>query len=57
MNCWSREPRLAEILADPIVEAIMAADRVDLQQLLVSLRKTASKVVQLTQGRESRETS
>ena len=57
MNCWGREPRVAEILADPIVEALMAADGVDLQQLLVSLRKTASKVVQLTQGRESGETS
>ena len=57
MNCWGREPRLAEILADPIVEAIMAADGVDPQQLLVSLGKTASKVVQLTQGRESGETS
>ena len=50
MNCWGREPRLAEILADPIVEAIMAADGVDPQQLLVSLCKTASKVVQLTQA-------
>jgi hypothetical protein len=62
MICWGREPRLAEILADPIVEAIMAADGVDPRELLeslllVSLRKTASKVVQLTQGRESGETS
>jgi len=57
MNCWGREPRLAEMLADPIVEAIMAADGVDPRQLLVSLRKTASKVVQLTEGRESGETS
>ena len=52
MNCWGRESRLAEILADPIVEAIMGADAVDPQQ-----RKTASKGVQLTQGGESGETS
>ena len=57
MNCWGREPRLAEMLADPIVEAIMTADGVDPRQLLVSLRKTASKVVPLTQRRESGETS
>ena len=62
MNCWGREPRLAEMLADPIVEAIMAADGVDPQQLLVSLllvslRKTAPKVVQLPHDRESGETS
>jgi len=49
--------RHADKGADPIVEAIMAADGIDPRQLLVSLRKTASKVVQLTQGRESRETS
>ena len=48
-----REPRLA----DPIVEAIMAADGVDPRQLLVSLRETASKVVPFTRGRESGETS
>jgi hypothetical protein len=57
MNCWGREPRLAEMLADPIVEAIMTADGVDPRQLLVSLRETASKVVPLTRGRESGETS
>ncbi len=57
MNCWGREPKLAEMLTDPIVEAIMAADGIDPRQLLVSLRKTASKVVQLRQGRESGETS
>jgi len=62
MNCWGREPRLAEILADPIVEAIMAADGVDPQQLLVSLllvslRKSALKVAQLTHDRELGDTS
>jgi len=62
MNCWGREPRLAEILADPIVEAIMAADGVDPQQLfasllLVGLRKTALKVTQLTHDRELGDTS
>ena len=49
--------RHAEKGADPIVEAIMAADGIDPRQPLVSLRKTASKVAQLTQGRESREKS
>ena len=62
MNCWGREPRLAEMLTDPIVEAIMAADGVDPQQLLVSLllvslRKTALNVVQLPHDRESGDTS
>ena len=62
MNCWGGEPRLAEILTDPIVKAIMAADGVDLQQLLVSLllaglRKTMLKVAQLTHDRESGDTS
>ena len=53
MNWRDREPRLGEILADPIVQAIMAADGVDPQQLLASLRKTAAKVVQQTHERES----
>jgi hypothetical protein len=58
MTCWSGEPKLAEMLTDPIVEAIMAADGVDPQQLLVSLhlvslRNTAPKVVQLPHERES----
>ena len=57
MNCWGREPRLAEMLADPIVEAIMTADGVDPRQLLVGLRETASKVVPLTRGRELGKTS
>ena len=61
MNCWGREPRLDEILTDPIIEAIMAADGVDPQQillslLLVSLRKTALKVAQLTHEQESGDT-
>jgi len=36
------------MLADPIVEAIIAADGVDPRQLLVSLRKIAPRVAQLT---------
>jgi len=49
----AREPRLAEILANPIVEGIKAADGVDPRQLLlslllVSLRKSVLKVAQLT---------
>jgi hypothetical protein len=38
MKCRGREPRLAEMLTDPVVEVIMAADGVDPRQLLVSLR-------------------
>ena len=54
MNWRDREPGLGEILADPIVQAIMAADGVDPQRLLASLRKTAAKVVQQMHERESR---
>lgn len=53
MNWRGREPRLAEILADPIVQAIMAADGVDPQQLLATLRKTAAIVVRQPRERES----
>ena len=53
MNWRGREPRLAEILADPIVQAVMAADGVDPQQLLSILRKTAAKVMQQMRERES----
>jgi hypothetical protein len=53
MNWRDRELRLAEILTDPIVQAIMAADGVDPQRLLASLRKTAAKVVQRMHERES----
>jgi hypothetical protein len=53
MNCRDRELRLGEILADPIVQAIMAADGVDPQRLLASLRKTAAKVAQQMHERES----
>ena len=53
MNWRGSEPRLAEILADPIVQAIMAADGVDPQRLLASLRKMAARVVQQMHERES----
>jgi hypothetical protein len=53
MNWRDREPRLGEILADPIVQAIMAADGVDPQRLLASLRKTAAEVAQQMHERES----
>ena len=53
MRWCSGEPRLAEILADPIVQALMAADGVDPRQLLASLHKTAAKVAQPTRERES----
>ena len=53
MNWRGREPGLADMLADPIVQAVMAADGVDPRRLLASLRKTAAKVAQQMHERES----
>jgi hypothetical protein len=44
---WSRsEPSLSELLADPIVMAVMAADRVAPEQLRRDLRKIATMLEQ-----------
>jgi hypothetical protein len=43
---WCREPTLTEILADPIVQAIMAADGVDPKKLSKTLCETTVKAVQ-----------
>ena len=38
MSSHCREPRLEEILADPIVKAVMEADGVDLRELEAELQ-------------------
>jgi hypothetical protein len=42
MSSHCREPRLEEMLADPIVKAVMEADGVDLRQLEAELQQTAT---------------
>jgi hypothetical protein len=42
MSSHCREPRLEEMLADPIVRAVMEADGVDLRELEAELRQTAA---------------
>jgi hypothetical protein len=42
MSLHCREPRLEEMLADPIVKAVMEADGVDLRELETELRQTAA---------------
>jgi hypothetical protein len=44
MNCCQGEPNLFDALSDPIIRAVMAADRVDAVALASSLRETAVKV-------------
>jgi hypothetical protein len=39
-----REPRLTEMLADPIIQALMAADGVDSNQLSLCLEKSKAKI-------------
>jgi hypothetical protein len=46
MDCYHNEPRLSDVLSDPIIRTIMTADHVDPDTLEASLRKTARKVVQ-----------
>ena len=42
MSSHCRELRLEEMLADPIVRAVMEADGVDLRELEAELRQTAT---------------
>ena len=42
MSSHCREPRLEEMLADPIVKAIMEADGVDSRELEAELQQTAA---------------
>jgi hypothetical protein len=44
MDCYHNEPRLSDVLSDPIIQTIMTADHVDPETLEASLRKTARKV-------------
>jgi hypothetical protein len=46
MDCYHYEPRLSDVLSDPIIQTIMTADHVDPETLEASLRKTARKVAQ-----------
>jgi hypothetical protein len=39
MDRYHREPTLAEVLSDPVTLAVMAADRVDPQELSATLSK------------------
>jgi hypothetical protein len=41
MRWCDREPTLEDILSDPIVRVVMAADRVDVQKLEAALREIA----------------
>jgi hypothetical protein len=42
-NYWS-EPSLADVLSDPVIQAVMAADDVDPAALSALLRKAARKI-------------
>ena len=42
MSSQYREPRLEEMLADPITKAVMEADGVDSRALEAELRRTAA---------------
>ena len=42
MSSHCREPRLEEMLADPIVKAIMEADGIDSRELEAELQQTAT---------------
>ena len=44
MDCYHNEPRLSDVLSDPIIRTIMTADHVDPETLAASLRQTARKV-------------
>jgi len=54
MSLHCREPRLEEILADPIVKAVMEADGVDLRGLVAELQQTATLLRAMRELRASR---
>ena len=41
MHCWDHMPTLTDLLADPLIRAVMAADCVDPAVLEASLRALA----------------
>jgi hypothetical protein len=45
MYLHHREPTISEILSDPIVKAVMAADGVDGKVLLRQLRRVAKNLI------------
>jgi hypothetical protein len=54
-NWETPEPKLAEILEEPIVQALMAADSVDLRVLMISLCETSSRYQLHKRNRQSRD--
>ena len=44
MNCHGRDPSLSEVLTDPLVRAVMAADGVDPRRLAAELRAIAAQL-------------
>jgi hypothetical protein len=44
MYCCPNEPQLRDVLADPVVRAVMTADRIDPRRLAIFLRDMARRV-------------
>ena len=44
MDCYHIEPRLNDVLADPVIRMIMTADHVNPETLEMSLRNVARKI-------------
>jgi hypothetical protein len=44
MYCYPSEPPLKDILADPVVRAVMTADRIDPRRRAIFLRDMARRV-------------
>lgn len=44
MDCFHAEPRLSDVLADPVIRMIMIADHVKPESLETSLRNIARKI-------------
>jgi hypothetical protein len=48
-RCGQHEPTIIEILSDPIVKALMLADRVDPETLEGQLRSMAQEIAELSE--------
>ena len=44
MDCYHLEPRLSDVLADPVIRMVMTADHVNPEALETKLRKVARKI-------------
>jgi len=44
MDCYHTEPRLSDVLSDPVIRMIMIADHVNPETLETKLRKMARKI-------------